>query len=110
MVGGKAKIVQDVLPFFTTDGNPARVRGLNTIGLRRGGFHPASRAAIKRAYQVLFRARLPLASALAALEEVDDESVAHLVAFIRSSRRGFTREEREAPHPSERELLFKVRG
>jgi UDP-N-acetylglucosamine acyltransferase len=110
MVGGKAKIVQDVLPFFTTDGNPARVRGLNTIGLRRGGFHPASRAAIKRAYQVLFRARLPLASALAALEEVDDESVAHLVAFIRASRRGFTREEREAPHPSERELLFKVRG
>jgi len=110
MVGGKAKIVQDVLPFFTTDGNPARVRGLNTIGLRRGGFPPAARAAIKRAYQVLFRARLPLASALASLEEVDDESVAHLVAFIRASRRGFTREEREAPHTSERELLFKVRG
>lgn len=110
MVGGKAKIVQDVLPFFTTDGNPARVRGLNTIGLRRGGFHPSSRAAIKRAYQVLFRARLPLASALAALEEVDDENVTHLVNFIRASRRGFAREEREAPHASERELLFKVRG
>jgi UDP-N-acetylglucosamine acyltransferase len=102
--------VQDVLPFFTTDGNPARVRGLNTIGLRRGGFHPASRAAIKRAYQMLFRARLPLQSALAALDEVDDENVTHLVAFIRSSRRGFTREERAAPHASERELLFKVRG
>jgi UDP-N-acetylglucosamine acyltransferase len=110
MVGGKAKVVQDVLPFFTTDGNPARVRGLNTIGLRRGGFSPGARAALKRAYQMLFRARLPLASALAALEEVDDESVAHLVAFIRASRRGFTREERDAPHTSERELLFKVRG
>ncbi len=36
MVGGKSKVVQDVLPFFTTDGNPPRVRGLNTIGLRRG--------------------------------------------------------------------------
>lgn len=110
MVGGKSKIVQDVPPFFTTDGNPPRVRGLNTIGLRRGGFSPEARAALKRAYQVLFRARLPLASALATLEEVDDENVAHLVAFIRASRRGFTREEREPPHPSERELLFKVRG
>jgi UDP-N-acetylglucosamine acyltransferase len=110
MVGGKSKIVQDVLPFLTTDGNPARVRGLNTIGLRRGGFRPEARAALKRAYQVLFRARLPLSSALAALEEVDDEHVSHLVAFIRASRRGFTREERAAPHPSERELLFKVRG
>jgi UDP-N-acetylglucosamine acyltransferase len=108
MVGGKSKVVQDVLPFFTTDGNPPRVRGLNTIGLRRGGFTPAARAALKRAYQMLFRARLPLQSALSALEEVDDENVAHLVAFIRGSRRGFTREERDAPHASERELLFKV--
>ncbi len=108
MVGGKTKVVQDVLPFFTTDGNPPRVRGLNTIGLRRGGFSPESRGALKRAYQILFRARLPLARALEALEEADDESVAHLAAFIRASRRGFSREERDAPHPSERELLFKV--
>ncbi|HEX7956462.1 MAG TPA: acyl-ACP--UDP-N-acetylglucosamine O-acyltransferase [Pyrinomonadaceae bacterium] len=108
MVGGKTKVVQDVLPFFTTDGNPPRVRGLNTIGLRRGGFHPASRAAIKRAYQVLFRARLPLETALAALEESDDENVRHLAGFIRGSRRGFSREEREANVSTERDLLFKV--
>ncbi|HJQ32537.1 MAG TPA: acyl-ACP--UDP-N-acetylglucosamine O-acyltransferase [Pyrinomonadaceae bacterium] len=108
MVGGKTKVVQDVLPFFTTDGNPPRVRGLNTIGLRRGGFSPEARAALKRAYQILFRARLPLARALEALEETDDENVRHLAAFIRASRRGFSREERDAPHPSDRELLFKV--
>ena len=108
MVGGKSKIVQDVLPYFTTDGNPPSVRGLNTIGLRRGGFPPESRAALKRAYQVLFRARLPLAQALSALEESDDEAVVHLARFIRGSRRGFTREEREATVSTERELLFKV--
>jgi UDP-N-acetylglucosamine acyltransferase len=108
MVGGKSKIVQDVLPFFTTDGNPPAVRGLNTIGLRRGGFAPESRAALKRAYQVLFRARLPLAQSLAALEESGDENVQHLAAFIRASRRGFTREERETNVSTERELLFKV--
>jgi UDP-N-acetylglucosamine acyltransferase len=109
MVGGKSKIVQDVLPFFTTDGNPARVRGLNTIGLRRGGFSPESRAALKRAYQILFRARLPLERALATLEETGDESVTHLAQFIRGSRRGFTREER-GEATTERELLFKVSG
>ena len=108
MVGGKSKIVQDVLPFFTTDGNPPSVRGLNTIGLRRGGFTPESRAALKRAYQVLFRTRLPLAQALAALEESGDENVRHLATFIRASRRGITREEREANVSHERELLFKV--
>ena len=109
MVGGKSKIVQDVLPFFTTDGNPARVCGLNAIGLRRGGFSKESRAALKRAYQILFRARLPLGRALATLEEMDDENVSHLARFIRASRRGFTREAREEA-TAERELLFKVSG
>jgi UDP-N-acetylglucosamine acyltransferase len=108
MVGGKSKIVQDVLPFFTTDGNPPRVRGLNVIGLRRGGFSPHDRGALKRAYQLLFRARLPLERALAALEETDDENVRHLAAFIRASRRGFTRAERDETASAEGGVLFKI--
>jgi UDP-N-acetylglucosamine acyltransferase len=91
MIGGKSKIVQDVLPFFTTDGNPARVRGLNLVGLRRAGFSPESRRALRRAHRLLFREGLPFASALAALAEFDDEHVQHLAEFIRASRRGFTR-------------------
>jgi UDP-N-acetylglucosamine acyltransferase len=91
MVGGKSKIVQDVLPFFTTDGNPARVRGLNTVGLRRAGFSNDSRRALRRAHSLLFREGLPLADALAALAEFDDEHVRHLVEFIRASHRGFIR-------------------
>jgi len=91
MVGGKSKIVQDVLPFFITDGNPARVRGLNSIGLRRGGFSAAARSALKRAAQILFRSRLPLAEALAQMEAIDDKDVHHLIEFIRASRRGFIR-------------------
>ncbi|HJR09119.1 MAG TPA: acyl-ACP--UDP-N-acetylglucosamine O-acyltransferase [Pyrinomonadaceae bacterium] len=96
MVGGKSKIVQDVLPFFTTDGNPARVRGLNAVGLRRAGFEHTSRLALKRAYQLLFRSRVPLADALRELEGTDDEHVRHLAEFIRGSRRGFSREQRES--------------
>ncbi|MDT7602484.1 MAG: UDP-N-acetylglucosamine acyltransferase [Acidobacteriota bacterium] len=91
MVGGKSKIVQDVLPFFTTDGNPARARGLNTIGLRRAGFSTESRRALRRAYQLLFRTGLPLASALDEIDALDDEHTRHLADFIRGSRRGFTR-------------------
>ena len=92
MVGGKSKIVQDVLPFFTTDGNPARVRGLNTVGLRRGGFGPQERAALKEAYRLLFRSGLPLAEALGRVEKIGGEHVNHLAAFIRTSPRGFSRE------------------
>ena len=91
MVGGKSKIVQDVLPFFTTDGNPPRVRGLNSIGLRRAGFSESARRALKDAYRILFRSGVPMEEALRQLQEIDDENVSRLIAFIRGSKRGFTR-------------------
>jgi UDP-N-acetylglucosamine acyltransferase len=91
MVGGKSKIVQDVLPFFITDGNPARVRGVNSVGLSRSGFSEEERRALKDAYKLLFRSTMPVQDALRELEQVDDENVSHLVRFIRSSTRGFTR-------------------
>jgi len=91
MIGGKSKIVQDVLPFFITDGNPSRLRGVNSVGLRRGGFSEEERRALKDAYKLLFRSTMPIQDALRELEQVDDENVAHLVGFIRSSKRGFIR-------------------
>ena len=91
MIGGKSKIVQDVLPFFITDGNPSRLRGVNSVGLRRGGFSEEERRALKEAYKLLFRSTMPIQDALRELEQVDDENVAYLVGFIRSSKRGFIR-------------------
>lgn len=101
MVGGKSKIVQDVLPFFTTDGNPARVRGLNSVGLRRAGFSSEARRALKKAYQLLFRSGLPLEVALEEIGQLEDENVAHLISFIRASKRGFTRERRREREEAE---------
>ena len=94
MVGGKSKIVQDVLPFFMTDGNPPRVRGLNTVGLRRAGFPVEARRALRSAYQLLFRSGLPLEDALREMAQLGDGNVDHLINFIRESRRGFSRERR----------------
>lgn len=94
MIGGKSKIVQDVLPFFITDGNPPRVRGVNSVGLRRSGFNDDERRALKDAYRILFRSALPLQNALQTLDELEDEHVAHLVNFIRGSKRGFVRAEK----------------
>jgi UDP-N-acetylglucosamine acyltransferase len=94
MVGGKSKIVQDVLPFFTMDGNPAHVRGLNTVGLRRAGFSTDERHALKEAYRILFRSGLALEGALREMAGINDRNVEHLINFIRSSQRGFSRARR----------------
>jgi len=94
LVGGKAKVVQDVLPFLITDGNPSRVRGLNSVGLRRAGFSCEARMNLKRACHLLMRSRLPLEIALQNMEQLNDANVRHLVHFVRASRRGFAREPR----------------
>jgi UDP-N-acetylglucosamine acyltransferase len=91
MVGGKSKIVQDVLPFFITDGNPPRVRGINTVGLTRAGFSEEKRRALKNAYRRLFKSAAPLEDVLQELDQIQDQNVAHLVSFIRGSKRGFIR-------------------
>lgn len=105
MVGGKSKIVQDVLPFFITDGNPPRVRGVNSVGLRRTGFSGETMRALKGAYQLLFRSGTPLQDALREMEQVKDENVAHLVSFVRRSERGFTRAGRQEDDLEEESLL-----
>ena len=105
MVGGKSKIVQDVLPFFITDGNPPRVRGLNSVGLRRAGFSNIERRALKQAYHLLLRQGLALEDALAQLEQLEDANVQHLVSFIRGSERGFARARRRGERAVDEESL-----
>lgn len=101
MVGGKSKIVQDVLPFFITDGNPPRVRGVNSVGLRRAGFSRDARAILKEAYRILFRAGQSLDEALTELNRLQDSNVSHLIGFIQASKRGFTRAGRKSDTPQE---------
>lgn len=89
MVGGQSKIVQDCLPFFITDGVPGRARGLNLVGLRRAGVGAAGVRALKEAYRLLFRTSLNLEPALERMGSLQDPLVDELIAFARTSRRGF---------------------
>lgn len=91
MIGGNSKITQDVLPFMTTDGNPAQVHGLNIVGLRRGGFNKTMLSELKQAYRVLFTSNEKLENKLEELDKLPGDAVAHLVEFISAAKRGFHR-------------------
>ena len=95
MIGGNSKITQDALPFLITDGVPGRARGLNLVGLKRAGFSGADLRELKQAYRGLFRSQQGLEHRLQELGRRDNPHVAHLVAFIAGSKRGFHRD-REA--------------
>ena len=93
MIGGNTRVNQDVPPYFLYTEFNVAPRGLNLVGLRRAGLGADQIRALKRAYQLLYRSKLPLDQALAAIEhEVPTEHTRHLVTFIRRSQRGICRE------------------
>ncbi|MBR2774631.1 MAG: acyl-ACP--UDP-N-acetylglucosamine O-acyltransferase [Selenomonadaceae bacterium] len=97
MVGGMSKLVQDVVPYTIVDGHPAKVVGLNNVGISRAGIPLESRRLIKKAYKILYRSGLSLPEAIAVIEqEVDScEEVEHFLRFLRNAERGICRERRD---------------
>ena len=91
MIGGNAKITQDVLPYMLVDGNPARVRGLNLVGLKRAGFSREDLRELKSAYRQLFSAGSSLEAQIEVLAVQANPHVQHLLRSIQGSARGFHR-------------------
>lgn len=91
MVGGNSKIVQDCLPFVITDGVPGRASGLNVVGLRRAGMTAGQLRALKEGYRLLLRSSLSLEAALERMATLGDPAVDEMIAFVRTSKRGFHR-------------------
>lgn len=86
-------LLQDLPPFVTVAGNPAKPHGINSEGLRRRGFSAAGIAAIKRAYRALYRSNLSLDEARERIAEIVAEhpEAAPFGDFIAASGRGIVR-------------------
>jgi UDP-N-acetylglucosamine acyltransferase len=91
-IGGYSVVTKDALPFGKTVGSrPARIFGLNSVGLSRRGFTPDVMTKLKRTYRYLLQSKLNTTSALRQIERdrtLACTEVQYLIEFIRSSRRG----------------------
>jgi UDP-N-acetylglucosamine acyltransferase len=91
-IGGYSVVTKDALPFGRTiGGRPARIFGVNSIGLTRRGFSPETIVQLKHAYRYLLQSKLNTSRALAQIEqdaELTADEVRYLVDFIRNSHRG----------------------
>lgn len=93
IVGGCSKVVQDIPPFATADGHPARVYGLNLVGLKRNNIPRQTIQELARAFKILFVSRVSMKKALENLtaQKPFCEEVTYLINFIKNSSRGVTR-------------------
>jgi len=93
MIGGNTRVNRDVPPFFLYSGFNVEAKGLNLVGLKRAGFKASQIDALKSAYKLLYRSDLKLEDALRRIEEeAATPETAHLLAFVRQSKRGICRE------------------
>jgi UDP-N-acetylglucosamine acyltransferase len=83
-VAAAAACERDVPPFVIVQGDRARVRGLNVVGLRRRSVPEPSIAALQRAVRLLWQSKLTRVDAIAKLRTETDNYVRKLLAAIAS--------------------------
>lgn len=93
MTGISSVVFKDIPPFVMASGQPAAPHGLNSEGLKRRGFSPASLASLKRAYKILYREGNTIAEAQAKLapEAANCAEVQQLLDFLARAERGIIR-------------------
>lgn len=110
MIGGMSRIVRDVPPFMLVEGNPAHVRSLNLVGLKRAELDEASQSrpfsTLRKAFRLLYRSGLCLEAAMTQLEPLlENAEVRHLHRFLAQSqqpgRRKLTSSKKRASIDSE---------
>ena len=93
IIGGCSRVIQDVPPYSTCVGYPAKVFGLNSEGLRRAGMAAEDKEPLHKAFRILFHSKLSMSHAVEKVEQEVPQSpdIAHLLEFIRQSKRGVCR-------------------
>jgi UDP-N-acetylglucosamine acyltransferase len=93
IIGGCSKVVQDIPPFSTCDGNPTRVYGLNLVGVERAGMSKKAQAELKKAFRILFHSGLALKNSIEKVKKeiAPVEEVTYLLNFLKDSERGICR-------------------
>ncbi len=92
MIGGCSKVNQDVPPFSLVDGNPATLRGLNIVGLKRADIPSSIQRSLHSAFKILFNSGLNRSNAvLQVKEQLNGQPEIHrVIEFIQTSKRGIS--------------------
>jgi len=91
MIGGNSKVTKNALPMMITDGNPASLRGLNIVGLKRNGYTSENIRMLKQIYRLINQPGAILENTLNDLRLKDHPLCDIYATFIETSKRGFHR-------------------
>jgi UDP-N-acetylglucosamine acyltransferase len=102
LLSGTSSTSKDIPPFWVMQGINV-VGGVNTVGMRRAGIATPEIQAVRRAFAIIYKERLPLLAAVMRMEADLGQfpAVRELIGFIRSSKRGICGAHRYHAHDEE---------
>ncbi|MFT6830425.1 MAG: UDP-N-acetylglucosamine acyltransferase [Planctomycetota bacterium] len=114
-LAGMTRQALDVPPYMIVEGHEGRVRGVNMVGLQRGGVPKADQDALRQAHRRLFRGTTARGAVLEEMrgEEIESSYVQNLVASMTAREnavRGRAREVRREDFEVEGRALMKRMG
>ena len=92
--GMNTSITMDVPAYVKVASNPARVVGLNSVGMERAGINQETITILKKVYKIIYRKGFNLKDAIAKVESMDCfnvEEVQNFISSLKSSERGILR-------------------
>ena len=89
-IGGLSRVIHDVPPYMLIDGQPARPRCINVVGLKRNAFSSQSIACISEAHRLIYRTKVGLEEACNRLRSDDQwtPEVAQILDFVQNQQDG----------------------
>ena len=93
MIGGMYRVSKDVPHYTLASGEPLRLTGLNSVGLKRANFSLELRRGIRSFYRELYRKDRLFSQSLATLREEASSytpEVQRILSFYENSKRGVT--------------------
>ena len=69
-ISAMSRVLHDVPPYLIIDGQPARARAVNVVGLKRHDYPQQDILALSQAYKLLYRSRVGLEAARAEMQKL----------------------------------------
>ncbi|MEJ5286931.1 MAG: Acyl-[acyl-carrier-protein]--UDP-N-acetylglucosamine O-acyltransferase [Candidatus Kapaibacterium sp.] len=95
MVGGDVKVTKDIPPYTLVADNPAKVNGINKVGLKRRGFTQEVIKELENFYKLIFHSGFNNTDGIQKYIETHPNGILpeiqHCIEFIKSSERGVYR-------------------
>jgi UDP-N-acetylglucosamine acyltransferase len=94
MVGAYTRLPQDVPPYMLCEGNPAVIRSINLVGMKRREIPKEAINEIKDIYKTIYRSDKNMSQVVSEVSKIksDHEETNHLISFIQAeSIRGITK-------------------